>query len=122
LYAGVGYSPSWKENVMNQKKLHRDRVEMFGPEGAAAIEQEWRQKPWWHRLGIRLSYIPGNCREACYVWRWRTTTNLKGLFGLLEDEGVPAGSWMHRPGQSVSVGRLWLQVLAGRLFGRREGE
>jgi hypothetical protein len=84
---------------MNRKEIRRWRVELFGPEGADAIEKEWRQKPWWRRLGIRLSYIPSNCREACYVRYWRTKTNLRGFFGLLEDEGVPAGSWMRRPGK-----------------------
>jgi hypothetical protein len=108
---------------MNQEEIRRSRVELFGPEGAAAIEEEWRQKPWWRRLGIRLSYIPSTCRERYGAWRWRTTTNLRAFFGLLEDEGVPAGSWMLSPKdkeRGPSRERLWLQVLAGRLFGRRE--
>jgi hypothetical protein len=107
---------------MNQEEVRRLRVELLGPEGAAALEEEWRQRPRCQGFWLRLGYWKADCRDRLSAWRWRIATNLKGFFGLLQDEGVEAGSWMHRRGKSVSVGRLWLQLLAGRLVGRREGQ
>jgi hypothetical protein len=108
---------------MNQEEVRRLRVELLGPEGAAAIEEEWRQRPGCQRLWLRLGYWKADCREKLSAWRWRIATNLKGFFGLLQDEGVEAGSWMlssKDKERGPSRERLWLQLLAGRLFGRRE--
>jgi hypothetical protein len=111
---------------MSKRKREREAAElraMIGPELAAAVEEEHRQRPLWERASLRADrwrsrWIGEGARLRILGWLWRFRWNWNAMLGYFEDEGIPAGAWMNRPGQSASRGRLWLQVLAGRLFGR----
>jgi hypothetical protein len=102
--AGIEVSPEEFQNLL---------------EGREAIR---REMGFLERLWVPIDQWRGSSQERLLVWRWRTKMNAKAMFGLLEDDGIPAGSWLDLPNSKPpSRQRLWMQLLAARLFGRKEG-